>query len=216
MLAVPPVHLATRVLRPAPIFQIGFNRCGTTSLHMFLTDSGIASAHWRNGALATRMMARIHAGQDPIRDFPGVVGFTDMISIQPGALLEPYKHFDYLHSWYRDALFILNTRDREAWIASRVAHSFKEIRLASRYAETFGIPEAQVPDFWRAEWETHHTRVRAYFGSSSNFLEFHIERDDPRKLRKFIAREYPKCAETPFEDYNRSRDTRAAQVSRIA
>ena len=125
-----------------------------------------------------------------------------MIGSRPGLLIEPYKRFDYLHRWYPNALFILNTRDREKWIASRVAHVFSGGSVTASYVKLLRISEAQVPDFWRAEWESHHTLVRAYFQGAPNFLEFHIEQDDPDKLISFIARRYPQCAQTRFGVHN--------------
>jgi hypothetical protein len=153
------------------------------------------------------MMKRIEAGEDPIADFPTTIGFTDMFALEPRLLAEPYKHFEYLHQWYTDAIFILNTRDRENWISSRAAHKFGEMGLLPRYAEYFGIPAAEVPDLWREEWEAHHAAVRAYFSGSHLFLEFDIERDDPSDLRSFMARRYPQCAATPFGAHNRRSDS---------
>jgi hypothetical protein len=213
IVSMTPFHLVAHALRPPPIFQIGFNKCGTTSLHRFLSESGIASAHWGGGQLARRIMARIRAGQDPVRDYPTTIAFTDMIALERHALLEPYKRFGYLHRWYPNALFILNTRDREAWIASRCAHELSGSRLVSQYSKCLRIPEAEVPDFWRAEWHTHHTRARAFFAGSPNFLEFNIEQDDPCVLRSFLARQYERCAETPFDIHNQS-GKRAAQSLR--
>ena len=193
---------APRPTRSDPIFQIGFNRCGTVSLHKFLLFSGLWSLHWGQEILAKRIAARMDAGQDPIMDFARAIGFTDMIASRPGLLIEPYKRFDYLHRWYPNALFVLNTRDREKWIDSRAAFDFHGGGLTATYAKVLKISEAQVPDFWRAEWETHHALVRAYFASAPNFLEFHIERDDPQKLISFIAKRYPQCANTPFGHHN--------------
>jgi sulfotransferase family protein len=202
-MTVPP--LITRAMRSRPIFQIGFNKCGTNSLHEFLCDSGISALHWHGGALATRIMRRIRAGQDPIMDYPTTIGFSDMILVDSTVLLEPYKSFDYLHRWYPNALFMLTTRSRENWIASRLAHRSPNARipLSSRYAEYLHIPEAEVPDFWRAEWDAHHALARAYFSSSPNFLEFDIERDDPERVRRFVGRYYEKCADAPFGMHNR-------------
>jgi hypothetical protein len=196
----------TRTFRSRPIFQIGFNKCATNSLCEFLSDSGITALHWHGGVLAQRISRRIQAGQDPIKDFPTTIGFFDMVYNSPNVLLEPYKQFEYLHSWYPEALFLLNTRDREKWIKSRLAHEApnSHVRLVSRYAQYLGLPEDQVPDFWRAEWDTHHALVRAYFKGSPNFLEFDIERDDPEKLRAFVARFYRRCAQTPFAMHNRT------------
>lgn len=200
---MPSTHVGTGDVRPTPIFQIGFNKCGTTSLHKFLIRSGIRSVHWERGKLAKCIMARMEAGEDPIADFPTTIGFTDMIALEAGLLLEPYKRFDYLHNWHPDAIFILNTRDRENWILSRSSHQFEKVGLLSRYAECFGVPEAEIPDLWREEWETHHRGARIYFEGSPNFLEFNIERDDPEVLRSFMARRYPQCAKTPLGVYNR-------------
>jgi hypothetical protein len=189
--------------RPTPIFQVGFNRCGTVSIHKFLLFSGLRSLHWVDEILAVKMSDRIDAGQDPIQDFPRAIGFTDMIGSRGGRLVEPYKRFDYLHRWYPNALFILNTRDREKWIASRSAHRFTGGGLIPAYANQLKITESEVPDYWRAEWLVHHAQVRSYFADSPNFLEFHIERDDPDKLASFIAKLYPQCSKTPLGVHNR-------------
>jgi hypothetical protein len=206
LLATAPVHLLHRATRPDPIFQIGFNRCATTSLHRFLCASGVRSLHWEKEILATSMAARIDAGQDPIRDFPRVIGFTDMVAYRPQMLVEPYKRFDYLQRWYPNALFILNTRDRENWVVSRAEHKvFGRRYLIDIYAEILGIPKEKVPDFWRAEWETHHILVRTFFSSDPNFLEFNIERDNSAKLSSFIASRYPQATTTPFVIHNKGR-----------
>jgi hypothetical protein len=166
-----------------------------------LRASGVSSAHWRKGELASRIMRRIWAGQDPIQDFPRTIGFTDMVAVRPGMILEPYKRFDYLHHWYPNALFILNTRDRENWISSRLRHRYRPL---GSYAQSLGIRESEVPDYWRAEWVCHHTAVRAYFRDASTFLEFNIEEDDPKKLTAFLAQRYPHCAKTPLGVHNKS------------
>ena len=196
--------------RYSPIFQIGFNRCGTCSLYRFLLESGIPSLHWSKEVLATRISARIHAGEDPIKDFPHNIGFTDMIALRPSGLAEPYKMFEYLHCWYPNALYILNTRDREKWIASRAGFQFEDRSLLEGYAEMLKIPRSAVPHFWRAEWDYHHAMVRAHFSGAPNFLEFHIEQDHPEKLRAFVATRYPRCLNTPFHITNQGSQVQAS------
>jgi hypothetical protein len=186
------------------IFQIGFNRCGTISLHRFFLDCGLASVHWAGGELARKMIRRINAGDDPIADFPQVVAFTDMICNNLGdALLEPYKRFDYLDAWHPTALFILNTRPIEHWLKSREAVSESRLpppfnRRTHRYAAYLGLSEEQVLDYWRAEWLVHHAQVRAYFRDNPRFLEFDIERDDPARLSAFVSTAYPAAREVRF------------------
>jgi hypothetical protein len=186
------------------IFQIGFNRCGTISLHRFFQECGIASVHWEGGRLARNMMARINAGQDPVADYPEVVAFTDMIYNSLGdALLEPYKRFDYLDAWHPTALFILNTRPLEHWLKSRQAQSKSMLpppfnRRVHRYAAYLGLGEAQVLDYWRAEWLVHHAQVRAYFRGNPRFLDFDIEADDPADLSEFVGAAYPAARKVRF------------------
>jgi len=203
----PAPMLDRAVGRYSPIFQIGFNRCGTASLHRFLLESGISSLHWGYEVLGTLISARIDAGEDPIKDFPHIIGFTDMIGPRPGGLAEPYKRFDYLHRWYPNALYVLNTRDREKWIASRATFQHEGQTLLAGFAQMLKIPESAVPDFWRAEWDYHHAIVRAHFSGAPNFLEFHIEQDDPDKLRAFVATRYPRCLNTPFRVSNQGSKT---------
>ena len=188
--------------RPTPIFQIGFNKCGTASIHYFLQRSGLQSLHWLRGILARVMSGRIDANEDPIQDFPNAIGFTDMIAFGARKLIEPYKRFDYLHEWYPEGLFVLNTRDREKWIASRLSHVAGNIPLSASYARFFKMSETEVPDFWRAEWDTHHALVREFFAGAPNFLEFDIEKDDPQKLVSFIGARYPQVRNTPFYAHN--------------
>lgn len=165
------------------IFQIGFNKCGTTSLHRFFLANGLASVHWENGEIALRFFARMARGEDPFADYPQAVAFTDMIKVR-GSLLEPYKHVDYIHRWYPDAYFILNTRNASDWIESRVKHG-----LVPHYCEALGLPdEASVRAYWLREWYHHHAAVLEYFAAMpERLLVFDIDRDAPAKLARFLA-----------------------------
>ena len=104
------------------IFQIGFNKCGTSTIHRYLRANGVKCVHWDDGRLAQRMFANLANGDNLMAGYEGFDAFTDMEYIdQVGTLLEGYKLFPYLAAQYPDAVFILNTRDREAWIRSRLA-----------------------------------------------------------------------------------------------
>ena len=119
----------------ARIFQIGFNKCGTTTLHRFFRDNGINSIHWENGEIAVNFHARSSRGEDPFADYPDVAAFTDMIKVR-GSLLEPYKSFEEIYRWYPDSYFILNTRNASDWIESRVRHG-----LVPHYRAALGLPD---------------------------------------------------------------------------
>ena len=166
------------------IFQIGFNRCGTTSLHAFFVKNGIPSIHWDRGRIGIAFWRRMAAREDPFLDYPNVVAFTDMMYIAERMIVEPYKHLDYILQFYPDGLFILNVRDREKWIASREHHV---IPMQERYSAAFGIAPGDVVAYWREEWDRHLRYVQAMLGGSDRLLVFDIEKDDPNKLTDFLA-----------------------------
>ena len=196
----------SRQLRQTPIFQIGFNKCGTTSLAGFLVAAGIATVHWDEGRAARNMMRRIQQNADPVADYPFHRAFTDLVHLDRTVLAEPYKHFDYLHRWYPAALFILNTRNRQSWIGSRLRHRARTVgeALHQRYSQVLGIHEDAVPEFWRWEWEHHHDKVRRFFAGNERFLEFDIDRDDQSMLCRFLVQHHPACADLKLQQLNRT------------
>ena len=79
------------------IFQIGFNKCGTSTIHRYLRANGVKCVHWDDGRLAQRMFANLANGDNLMAGYEGFDAFTDMEYIdQVGTLLEGYKLFPYL------------------------------------------------------------------------------------------------------------------------
>lgn len=144
------------------IFQIGFNRCGTRSIHGFLAANGMRGVHWENGRVARRMFVNLSEGRPLLAGLEQFDVFTDMEMLTRDVFLEAYKLFPILLAQHPDAVFILNTREREAWIRSRMGHA------GGSYLERFkaylgGASQAAVADAWRADWERHHKRVLGFF-----------------------------------------------------
>ena len=166
------------------IFQIGFNKCGTTTLHRFFQDNGLTSVHWENGAIAENFFCRAQRGEDPFADYPDVVAFTDMIKLGDSVLLEPCKSIETIYRWHPDSYFILNTRNAFDWIESRVKHGFVE-----RYRSVLGLPdEASVCRYWLEEWYAHHAHVLRFFRAMpGQLLVYDIDRDRPARLAGFLA-----------------------------
>ena len=124
---------ASRAIRlPCKIFQIGFNRCGTRTLHHYFSRNGLRAVHWDEGRLARRMFANLASGNNLLEGYEQFDVFTDMEYLDDfGTYLEAYKLFPQLAAQYPNAIFILNTRNREAWIRSRLTHG-KELSHARR------------------------------------------------------------------------------------
>ena len=175
---------------PMKIFQIGFNKCGTSTIHNYLRANGVRSVHWDQGRLARRIFANLANGEDLLAGYEDFDAFTDMEFLdEAGTFLEAYKLFPYLAAQYPDAVFILNTRDREAWIRSRLGHG--DGRYADRQRGYLkAASDALMAEVWRAEWERHHRRVTEFFaGKSHRFFLCRIETDLPHRLSEML----PEC-----------------------
>ena len=167
------------------IFQIGFNRCGTRSIDHFFKLHGLKTIHWARGYLAKSIKADLTAGTIPLENWPDVNVFSDMESIH--GMIEGYKYFRELHVHYPDALFILNTRNGEAWIRSRHAHTAGN--YTDQYRQFYGYDNIEsVFDRWRRDWYEHHAAVLSYFSGafSERLFVWDITQPDFDTLQKRV------------------------------
>jgi hypothetical protein len=173
----------TQTPRASPrIFQIGFNKCGTRTINYFLKANGIAGVHWQGGKLARNMFRNLTEGWPLLAGYDDYVAFSDMEYLSDKVFLEAYKLFPILHQQYPDAVFILNTRDRDRWVKSRLTHGGG--RYAAMFKEAFGLASDEaLTEAWKEDWARHHARALDYFRSSGGRLvRFDIEQDDPALL----------------------------------
>jgi len=195
------------------IFLIGFNRCGTTSFHQFFQSNQISSVHWYGNILARCLQRNCRLPFVlPLQGIDHWTAYSDLIAVPGtpwesatsyrGPLIEANRFFPQLHRTYPNSLFILNTRDPEAWIASRLQHD--QGRFAEAYRRAVfdqGIAtDNQLKALWLQQWNEHHQAVRRYFHAHPDayFLEFHLDRSDPDRLMDHLAPHYPlQCASFP-------------------
>lgn len=168
------------------IFLVGFNKCGTSSIHHYFVANGIRSVHWDKGELARRIFRNMTNGNSLLAGYENFDAFTDMEFLDRGGAcyLEAYKLFPYLAAEYPDAAFILNTRDREDWIRSR----FRQPNYAARARKYYRArSNEQLAEIWRADWDGHHRRVTDFFAPGSfRFAVCRIETDLPHLLNKAL------------------------------
>ena len=137
------------------------------------------------------MFTNLATGKKLVAGYEQFDVFTDMEFLsQSGIYLEAYKLFPHLTSQYPEALFILNTRNREAWIRSRLEHG-KNLSYAHRSMLHYDLSSIHdLADRWRIEWERHHHQVMAFFARRSfRFLVCQIETDLPHLLHDAL----PEC-----------------------
>lgn len=170
-------------------FQIGFQRCGTTSVAAFFNRCGIACVHHDQGRLARRMRVNMEANARPLAGYDERYrAFTNINWNAADDYYDGFKHFAALRRAY-GGRFILNTRPVEHWVKSVMSH--KELRgrrhVEAHYALRFGTTDTEeVAARWRDEWEDHHRRVVAEL-PAAELLVFDIESDPPETLCDFVG-----------------------------
>lgn len=187
------------------IFGIGLNKTGTTSLDSALAVLGFQSLHF-GGQHAHDAVQRAIDDEVPLLTYldPKYDSFSDI------GLLS--RRFRMLDQQYPGSRFILTTRPREDWIASRRGHVERNLKKQARgeYDGTFLVVDE---DKWIAEWDHHHERARSYFSGRSDFLELDLG-DSPTwgPLCRFLGVDEPS---EPFPWANRGQDRDRGPRARI-
>ena len=211
---------ASSGVSPPRVFVIGFNRCGTTSLHEFFRAVGRRPVHCDDGRLAVTMERNAAAGRRLIAGYEDHDGYSDMYYACVHGVYEANRHFRLLAEQEPDALFILNVRDVERWVWSRSHWRDMGIGIYDRPDDMPCNPpccrlelteahrrhwnladEAAVRDHWREQWRHHLAAVRAEL-PAERLLVFDIEAGDPRDLCRFLG--LPEGHARHWRQHNRS------------
>lgn len=177
------------------IFQIGFNRCGTRCFYNFFKNNGIPSIHWDNGLLSLTMKKNFEQNEPLLKGYENYRFFSDMEHFDEnmGVFYSHVHYYQLLDKQYPKSKFILNTRNVNHWIKSRLNHQFGGMTgyYAKYIMSKLNINLYQLLYKWRLEWDNHHTEVLEYFhGRANDLLIFDIEKDDPQKIVDFFLAFY--------------------------
>ncbi len=177
-------------LAKTKVFQIGFNKSGTTTLHKFFAANNIKSVQYVNGNLALSI-ANNHKNGLPLLDgpFADYVAYFDMNYIYYPQLDIGKDLFKELDKQYPGSKFILNTRDKNKWLKSRCRHIIEHrYSYLTHSACQNRISEEAMLAQWSKDWDEHHKAVIEYFKDRpDDLLIFNIEQDPPHKLQRFFA-----------------------------
>lgn len=173
---------------PLPrVFLIGFNKCGTRTIHWYFKSNGYQSVHWDSGRLAIAIFRNLTNSLPLLTGYEQYRVFSDMEEIVRGTFaFEAYKLYPYLSAQYSDSVFILNTRDVENWINSRLAHG--KGGYAKKWMSILNVhSNEELISCWRRDWERHHENVERYFaGGQRRFLKFDVENDSPETINRAL------------------------------
>jgi hypothetical protein len=190
------------------IFQIGFNKCGTSSLDDLFSKYSrpeIKTIHWDYGKLAYSIHKNILNNIPSLNDYPNINFYGDMECIikkdHKFEMIYGFKYFYVFDKEYPNSKFILNTRNIDNWISSRLKHYSahylldgelqeceEKMHYYHKHMDVYNINS--VDDLilkWKYQWHTHHNNVIKYFRDRpKDLLVFDIEKDSFRKIVDFF------------------------------
>eukprot|EP01083_Nonionella_stella_P021748 60235_1 len=193
------------------IFQIGFNKVGTTSLLSYFIANDIPSVHFsalpsntakRKVKLHRTMFANYLANRyvlEPYHntfmyysDFGVAVGGSlrsDILFLEDIYSLAKHREwFQILTKQYTNAKFILNIRNVNHWIRSRFTYNAGTDSVKRRYNNVYKT-DIDVIRAWKTVWYRYICDLLRYFEDNDivdNLVIFDIEREDPSKLVFFF------------------------------
>ncbi len=201
----------TRGTSSPRIFQIGFNRCGTTTLIRFFQANNLKCLHWGRGSIAAGIEAARLEGKPLLSYIDGYFAYGDMEFVEveseskkllkkkpfrrlyknlPKDNLTPiyaFENFRELDKQYPGSKFILNTRNVEDWINSRIRF-LERGYFYCKHGDGFHNSQEALNQCWREHWDEHTSNVREYFSNRpEDLLEFDLDKDGPEKIADFFS-----------------------------
>ena len=164
------------------VVQIGFHKCGTRSLEQLFRGAGHPVVKYklrrplRRGRNAGLLMRQnLEAGRKIFAGMEDHVFYADLIYQTESDAFQPIRCFREIMRDYPDTILLLNVRDREDWIRSRLKHGHGE--FAQRVMRQRGIDTTEaLAELWRQEWDTHLGEVRAFMADRpAQLVEFDID-----------------------------------------
>ena len=173
----------------ARVVQIGFNKCGTRSLQQLFEGAGhpvvqhkIRKPLRRSRKAAYVIQKNIEAGRKIFAGMEEYVYYGGLIHQTESVSFEAIRHFRKMLEDYPGTILILNLRDREDWIRSRLKHGRGELVQRVMRQRGLATPE-EVADQWRQEWDEHMADVRGYMADyPDQLIEFNLDTDDVQIL----------------------------------
>lgn len=199
---------------PLPrVVQIGFHKCGTRSLERLFRQAGHRVVKFklrrpfrrsRNAALLIRQ--NLEAGRKAFAGMEDFTFYADLIYQTEQDAFEPIRHFREILRDYPDTVLLLNVRNREDWIRSRLRHGHGE--FLRRVMRQRGVDSAeQVAAAWRQEWDDHLEDVRSFMAvRPSQLVEFDLDTGSVEALISRLSAYGLRAAD--WDDIGRTRGVR--------
>jgi hypothetical protein len=165
------------------VFFIGFNKCGTRSFTWLFREAGLKAYHGSDeDPLHQQIPRNVNLGRKCLSGFENYDAYSDSERLS--------YSFREIDKDYPNSRFVLNTRDINRWIVSRLNHGEGKYVEFMNGFEGKNLAWHEWVDVWRAEFIAHERQVTEYFqGREATFLRYDIETDPLRRFNEFIGTE---------------------------
>lgn len=114
--------------------------------------------------------------------------YNDLFYFSETSQIEAVEYFPILNQIYSDAFFILNDRDEEKWINSRVKHEGGG--LLDRAICYHATDAAGAIEVWRARRAERIEKALLFFRGNNRFLHFKIDQHSIQELIQHLSPEF--------------------------
>lgn len=162
------------------IFIIGFNRCGTTFLnHNFLLNNLKSYSYKYGNKIIDDLI------NDNIKNNKKYFNNINFDVLSDSLFI--HLNYDKIHKLYPNAYYILNTRNINDWICSRLNFMGpgEYINYYNKSNNTNHSFESIIK-IWKNEWIDYHNKVKEYFNNNDKFMIYNIDNDKFEDIMKFI------------------------------
>jgi len=176
------------------IFFIGFNKTATTALHHLVGASGYVSVHClyrvedTSRFIARQMHDNVKEGNPILKDIDKAHAYSDMLYVKQRRYIEGNKYYRKLHEEYPDSYFVLQTRNIDDWLKSRLYH--KDGAFVKRCMKFQNCTQDELLMQWSFEKKSREKAMKFYFRDNPNFLVFDIDKDPIDKLINHISPDF--------------------------
>lgn len=177
------------------IFCIGFNKTGTTSLHLAFEHLGFKSVHFRcEKGMLKDIFIKNHKNKKKL-----LTGVDDFDAYSDWVFSSTMNFYKKLDKQYPKSKFILHTRNMNDWLDSREAHVKRNQNNPDYRGDFLEIDREK----WKNEWKKHHEDVFKYFKNKpEDLLVIDITKGEGwKKLCSFLNVPIP---QKPFPKSNKT------------
>jgi len=195
------------------IFFIGFNKTATTAFHRFFLDNNYKSFHNKNSKknLALTIRNNLENKLPILHSINDAHCYSDLMYVDDNEYIEGHKYFKEIYNEYPNSYYVLQTRNLEDWIKSRICHIRPQSLLARTKSAKKMSCTNEVIEFWLEDIQNHIKEVKKFFYKNNKFLEYNIDNDNVTKLISFLKHDYI-LNETKWKKHNVSRRSKNYRI----